>query len=321
MDVTSQQRMGSFASRMIKDFGIIIIFLLLFIILSFSSDVFLTGTNLSNVLKQASALIITAVGMTFVILSAGIELSVGSNIALSGVLSAGFIFFNQMPTGVAVVMAVLVGTLVGLINGVIIAKGNIPPFITTLAMLSIARGLSLLYTGGYPIYDLPKSYTQLGRGCVLGIPIPIFLMIIIVAVAWFVLERTKFGRYVYAIGGNEESARLSGIAVSKVKVLIYMICGFTAGVSGVILSARLASGQPTLGQGMELDAIAAVVLGGTSLFGGRGHLWGTVAGGFFLAVLGNGLNLLGVSSFWQQVLKGVVLLIAVLAYEKGKTSK
>jgi ribose transport system permease protein len=305
-------------SKVIRDFGILIIFFVLCVVMSLLSDTFLTGVNLVNIARQASALIITAVGMSFVVLSAGIDLSVGSIIGLCGTLAAGFIGFSHFSTPVAVILALLIGLGVGLTNGVIIAKVNIPPFITTLAMLSIARGVSLLYTGGGPIYNLPPDFIALGRENILGIPISVVVMFAIIALGWFTLSKTTFGRSVYAVGGNEEATRLSGLSTSRIKILIYGISGLTAGVSGVLLSARLASGQPTLGQGNELDAIAAVVLGGTSLFGGRGQLWGTIVGGLILSVLGNGLNLIGVSSFWQLVVKGVVLLAAVMAYERGK---
>jgi ribose transport system permease protein len=307
-----------FGSTIVRDFGILIIFFVLCVVMSLLSETFLTGVNLVNIARQASALIITAVGMSFVVLSAGIDLSVGSIIGLCGTLAAGFIGFSHFSTPVAVILALLIGLGVGLTNGVIIAKVNIPPFITTLAMLSIARGVSLLYTGGGPIYNLPPDFIYLGREDILGIPISVVVMFVVIALGWFTLSKTTFGRSVYAVGGNEEATRLSGLSTSRIKILIYGISGLTAGVSGVLLSARLASGQPTLGQGNELDAIAAVVLGGTSLFGGRGQLWGTIVGGLILSVLGNGLNLIGVSSFWQLVVKGVVLLAAVMAYERGK---
>ena len=310
--------MRRFGSVVIRDFGILIIFFVLCVVMSLLSDTFLTGTNLVNIARQASALIITAVGMSFVVLSAGIDLSVGSIIGLCGTLAAGFIGFSHLSTPVAIILALLVGLAIGLTNGAIIAKVNIPPFITTLAMLSIARGISLLYTGGGPIYNLPADFIAIGRENLLGIPVSVLVMFAIIALGWFVLSKTTFGRSVYAVGGNEEATRLSGLSTSKIKIVIYGISGLTAAVSGVLLSARLASGQPTLGQGNELDAIAAVVLGGTSLFGGRGQLWGTIVGGLILSVLGNGLNLIGVSSFWQLVVKGVVLLAAVMAYERGK---
>ena len=313
--------MRKLGSTVIRDFGILIIFFVLCVVMSLLSDTFLTAVNLVNIARQASALIITAVGMSFVVLSAGIDLSVGSIIGLCGTLAAGFIGFSHFSTPVAVILALLVGLGVGLTNGVIIAKVNIPPFITTLAMLSIARGISLLYTGGGPIYNLPADFIALGRENLLGIPISVVVMLVIIAFGWFTLSKTTFGRSVYAVGGNEEATRLSGLSTSRIKILIYGISGLAAAVSGVLLSARLASGQPTLGQGNELDAIAAVVLGGTSLFGGRGQLWGTIVGGLILSVLGNGLNLIGVSSFWQLVVKGVVLLVAVMAYERGKVVK
>ncbi len=310
-----------FGATVVRDFGILIILFVLCLVMSLLSETFLTATNLVNIARQASALIITAIGMTFVLLSAGIDLSVGSIIGLCGTLAAGFIGFSHMATATSVILAVLVGVAIGFINGVIVAKVNIPPFITTLATLSIARGVSLLYTGGGPIYNLPSDFVAIGRADVLGIPVSVLVMFVIIVAGWFVLSKTTFGRCVYAVGGNEEATRLSGLSTSKIKIAIYSICGFTAAVSGVLLSARLASGQPTLGQGNEMDAITAVVLGGTSLFGGRGQLWGTIVGGLILSVLGNGLNLIGVSSFWQQVVKGVVLLVAVMAYEKGKVVK
>ena len=240
---------------------------------------------------------------------------------LSGTLAAGFMFNEGLNVPLALFLAILSGVIFGCFNGFIVAKANIPPFIVTLAALSIARGISLLYTGGKPIYNLPRSFIAIGRGTVGGIPISFIITLAVFFAAQFILSRTKFGRYVYAIGGNEDAARLSGVTVDKIKILVYTISGFTAAIGGIILSARLASGQPTLGLGMELDAIAAVVLGGTSLFGGKGHVWGTLFGALFLTVLGNGLNLMGVSSFWQQVMKGAILLIAVMAYERGKRTR
>jgi ribose transport system permease protein len=308
-------------SSIVRDFGILIIFFVLCLIMSLLSGTFLTAVNLLNVARQSSALIITAVGMTFVILSAGIDLSVGSILGLCGTLAAGFIGFSHLGMGLAILLAVLAGIAIGFVNGAIVAKFNIPPFITTLAMLSTARGISLLYTGGGPIYNIPADFVAIGRDSFVGIPISVLVTIVIIVLGWFVLSKTTFGRCVYAVGGNEEATRLSGLSTSKIKIAIYCISGFTAAVSGILLSARLGSGQPTLGQGNELDAIAAVVLGGTSLFGGRGQLWGTVIGGLILSVLGNGLDLIGVSSFWQLVVKGVVLLVAVMAYERGKVVK
>ena len=240
----------------------------------------------------------------------------GSIIGLCGTLAAGFIGFSHLSTPVAIILALLVGLAIGLTNGAIIAKVNISS-ITTLAMLSIARGISL-YTGGGPIYNLPADFIAIGRENLLGIPVGARHVRdhrpgLVRPVEDHIRPERLRGRR--QRGGD---APLRALSTSKIKIVIYGISGLTAAVSGVLLSARLASGQPTLGQGNELDAIAAVVLGGTSLFGGRGQLWGTIVGGLILSVLGNGLNLIGVSSFWQLVVKGVVLLAAVMAYERGK---
>lgn len=305
----------------LNEYGIFVIFVLLFIVMASLSDVFMTKTNLINVGRQVSAEMITALGMTFVLIAGGIDLSVGSIVGLTGTLAAGLLYKNEMSLIMALPLALMAGSLVGLFNGIAVSKAKIPPFIVTLATLSIARGLSLLYTGGYPIYNLPQNFIYLGRGYILGVPVPILITLVIVAFAVILLGRSKFGRHVYAIGGNEEAARLSGIPVDRVKIMVYVLSGLAASITGILLSARLASGQPTLGQGLELDAIAATVLGGTSLFGGKGRLIGTVIGALFLGVLSNGLNLLGVSSFWQLILKGLVLLIAVVIYERGRSRK
>lgn len=299
-------------------FGIVVVFALMVIILSLATKSFLTSGNIINVLRQASAQMVVSIGMTFVLILGGIDLSVGSVACLAGTMAAGFMVNNGFNTFAGILASLIIGIFAGVINGLISSKLKIPPFIATLAMMSTARGASLIYSGGYPISGLPDSALYLGRGYVLGTPVPVIFMIVAVILAWVTLSKTKFGRYVYAIGGNEEAARLSGIKINLVKTYVYAICGLSAAVTGVLLTTRLASSQPTLGTGMELDAIAAVVLGGTSLFGGRGYIFGTIIGGMFLTVLGNGFNLLGVSSFWQMTARGVILVIAVLLYEKTK---
>lgn len=304
--------------RRFPQFGILVVFILMILVMSILSDSFFTYDNFINVLRQSSTEMVVAMGMTFILILGGIDLSVGSVACLAGTIAAGVIQRNGFDTVGSIIVGILVGALAGLINGLIVARFKIPPFIASLAMMSIARGTALIYSGGVPISNMPKAFTNLGRGHVIGIPIPVIVMAIVVVISWVVLGKTKFGRYVYAIGGNEEVARLSGIRVNLVKISVYVICGSAAALTGVLYTARLASSQPTLGQGLELDAIASVVLGGTSLFGGRGYVFGTIVGGLFLAVLGNGLNMLGVTSFWQMVVRGVILLIAVLLYEKAR---
>ena len=224
---------------------------------------------------------------------------------------------NGLPVAAAILIALAVGAAIGFVNGIVIAKIKIPAFIVTLALMSTARGLALVYTGGRAISGVPAEAAQLGRGYVGPIPTPVIFMIVVVVVAWILLSSTKFGRHVVATGGNEECARLSGIKVDITKIIVYTISGLTAGLTGILLTMRLASGQPTLGQGMELDAIAAVVLGGTTLTGGKGFVLGTIIGCLFMQILSNGFNILGVSSFWQQVFTGIILLVAVCLYERG----
>lgn len=299
--------------------GITIIFLLIYILLTIvATESFFTYKNIINVLRQVSMTMIVAMGMTFILITGGIDLSVGSVACLAGTLTAGMIVKNGASTAVAVIIGLLVGVVSGLICGYIIAKVKIPAFIATLAMMSIARGTSLIYTGGRPIAQLPDDFTRIGAGYILGIPTPVIIMIIVVVLTWITLVKTKFGRRVYAIGGNEETARLSGIKTDNIKILVYTICGTSAALTGILYTARLASSQPTLGEGMEMDAIASVVLGGTSLFGGRGYVFGTIIGALLLAFLSNGLNLIGISSFWQQIIRGVIIVIAVSLYERKK---
>jgi len=313
---TNKTLLGRISS--FPQFGILVVFVLMIAVMSILSDSFFSYDNFINVLRQSSTEMVVAMGMTFVLILGGIDLSVGSIACLSGTIAAGVVQRNGFNTFESLVIGVLVGALAGFINGFISSKFKIPPFIASLAMMSMARGAALIYSGGVPIAGLTPGFINLGRGHLVGIPVPVVVMVIVVAICWVVLSTTKFGRYVYAIGGNEEVARLSGIRVNLVKVLVYVICGSAAAITGILYTARLASSQPTLGQGMELDAIASVVLGGTSLFGGRGYVFGTIVGGLFLAVLGNGLNMLGVTSFWQMVVRGAILLIAVFLYEKGQ---
>ena len=296
---------------LLRRFGILIAFLLLVVVLSFLSDSFLTVSNLLNIARQVSINAIIAAGMTFVILTAGIDLSVGSVLAFSGAIIAGLLSTGQ-PLFVGISAGLLLGAVLGLVNGLIVTRGGVQPFIATLGMLTIARGATLVYTDGRPITGLPDAFVWLGAGDVGRVPVPVIVMALVFLAAYVVLTQTVLGRYIYAIGGNEEAARLSGVNVTLYKTLAYVLSGVLSAVSGIILTARLNSAQPTAGGGYELDAIAAVVLGGTTLAGGEGSITGTLLGAFIIGVLNNGLNLLNVSSFYQQVVKGVVILLAVL---------
>lgn len=284
---------------------------LLVLVLSLLSPHFLTTENLLNITRQVAVNAILATGMTFVIISAGIDLSVGSVLALSGcvmaiALNAGVGIFP------GILLAVGVGSLCGLANGFMTGYLRVPPFIATLGMMSVARGLALVVTGGYPIFELPEGFSYLGTGYLWDVlPVSLLFTFLVLVAAHFVLTRMKLGRYVYVIGGNEEAAVLSGVNVRATKMLIYTICGFLAGLASVVFVSRLNSAQPTAGIAYELDAIAATVIGGTSLFGGVGSIGGTVIGALIMGVLRNGLNLLNVSSFWQQVVIGVVIITAV----------
>lgn len=279
--------------------------------LSFASPYFLTTSNLINVLEQTAINTIIAVGLTFVIVSGGIDLSVGSLLALAGVV-LGTSLQGGAPVAAALLLPVLCGAALGLVNGGLVSVGRLPPFIATLGMMSVARGLALLYVEGRPVSGFDESFRWLATGRVLHVPVPVVVAAAICLVAHVVLARTVFGRYVYAIGGNEEASRLSGVPVTACKVAVYGISGAASGAAAIVLTARLNSAQATAGMNYELDAIAAAVIGGTSLLGGQGSIAGTVVGALIMGVLRNGLNLLGVSAFVQQVIMGVVIVGAVL---------
>ncbi|HKV44685.1 MAG TPA: ribose ABC transporter permease [bacterium] len=299
----------------LQRFGLSIAFVALVVALALLSPAFLTPENLLNVARQVSVNAIIAAGMTFVILTAGIDLSVGSLVALAGVVMA-----SALKAGAPLVLGAAAGLAVGAgfgaANGVAAAYGRVAPFIVTLAMLTIARGATLVYTGGLPISDLGARFDWLGQGDLAGIPVPVIIMILVFAASYIVLSQMVVGRYIYAIGGNAEAARLSGVNVKRYTVLVYALSGLLSAVAAVVLTARLDSAQPTAGVGYELDAIAAVVLGGTTLMGGEGTIGGTLLGAFLIGVLNNGLNLLNVSSFYQQVVKGLVILLAVLVDQR-----
>lgn len=263
-----------------------------------------------SLLFQAAPIVLIALGQNLAIATRGIDLSVGSVMALSGTLAAGL-----MVAGVNAVAALAIGIAVGLgfgfLNGVFVAFAGMPPIIVTLATMGIARGLALIYTGGYPIDGLPDWVAFFGSGKVLGIQAPVLIMLVVYAIAWLLLDRMPFGRYVYAIGGNEQATRLTGVRVARVKLIVYTLAGVTSALAAIVLTGRLMSGQPNAGVGFELDAIAAVVMGGTSISGGRGAILGTLVGALLLGVLNNGLNMIGVNPYVQNVIKGGIILLAI----------
>ncbi|MEQ3494869.1 ribose ABC transporter permease [Vibrio sp. SSH13-20] len=299
----------------------LIALLFLIVVVSFLNPNFFTVDNILNILRQTSVNAIIAVGMTLVILTAGIDLSVGSVLALCGAFAASMIAL-EVPVLIAVPTALFAGAALGAISGIIIAKGKVQAFIATLVTMTLLRGVTMVYTDGRPIStgftNTADAFAWFGTGYALGIPVPVWLMVIVFAAAWYLLNHTRFGRYVYALGGNESATRLSGINVDRVKIGVYAICGMLAALAGIIVTSRLSSAQPTAGMGYELDAIAAVVLGGTSLMGGKGRIMGTLIGALIIGFLNNALNLLDVSSYYQMIAKAVVILLAVLVDNKNK---
>ncbi|MCG7630019.1 ribose ABC transporter permease [Epibacterium sp. MM17-32] len=281
------------------------------ILMGFASENFFSVSNIMNVLRQVSIVGILAVGMTFVILTGGIDLSVGAVMALSGTLAAGLMVNMAMPGWVGLLAGLGVGVGLGLFNGAMVAWGRMPAIIVTLATMGIARGLGLLYSGGYPISGIPSWISWFGIGRIGIVPVPVIAMVVIYALAWVLLQRTAFGRHVYAIGGNELAAKLSGVKTQFIKLSVYGISGLTSAFAALILTGRLMSGQPNAGVGFELDAIAAVVLGGTAIAGGRGLILGTLIGAVLLGILNNGLNLMGINPYLQDVIKGLIILLAI----------
>ena len=292
---------------------------LLVVVVSILSPSFLTTKNIFNVLRQTSVNAIIAAGMTFVILTGGIDLSVGSILAISGAVCASMLVSGTNMI-IAIIVALAIGAVVGFLNGFIISKGKLQPFIATLATMTVFRGLTLVFTDGKPITlgsgDLAVAFGKIGGGSIFGIPTP--AIIVVFLVCGYVLNNTTMGRHTYALGSNEDAAKLSGLNTDKIKIAVYTISGILAAVAGIIITSRLYSAQPTAGNSYELDAIAAVVLGGTSLTGGKGKISKTIVGALIMGVLSNALNLLDVSSYYQMMVKGVVILIAVLLDRKNK---
>jgi inositol transport system permease protein len=324
---TADTRTGFDWGSFVKKYAIIGILLLFIVLLSvLTGGTFLQPQNLINVIRQVSAIAIIATGMTFVIIINGIDLSVGSIVAVSAVVStslaqtpqASVIMYPglQVPVIVSVLAGLTVGALLGMINGALIAGFKIAPFIATLGMMTAARGIALIYSGGRPISRLNEGFNFIGQGDLLWIPVPIWILAIVAIAAHVVLNFTRFGRHTYALGGNEQAARVSGINLSWLKVGIFTLSGFLAGLAGIILASRIGSGNPQLGTGIELDAITAAVIGGTSFNGGVGTIWGTIVGALIIGIINNGLDLLNVSPFMQQVVKGAIIVIAIIIDER-----
>ncbi|MBM7646643.1 ribose transport system permease protein [Scopulibacillus daqui] len=303
----------------LQKLGPVIGLIIIVIILSILSPSFLAMDNIFNVLRQVSINALIAFGMTLVILTGGIDLSVGSILALGSAVTAKMLADGMDPI-LSVLLGLIAGGVMGAVNGLIVTKGKVAPFIATLATMTIFRGLTLVYTDGKPLTGLSNSFSfqLIGKGYFWYIPFPVIWMFIAFVILLFILKKTTIGRGIYAVGGNEEASILSGVKVNRIKVFVYTVTGILSAFAGIILTSRLNSADPNAGMSYELDAIAAVVIGGTSLSGGRGWIFGTFIGSLIIGVLNNGLNLLDVSPFFQQVVKGVVILIAVLLDRRDK---
>ncbi len=310
---TGRSRSGLAIGQALSRYGIVIAFFALCAALGVLNPYFLTPLNIINVLRQASINGILAIGQTFVILTGGIDLSVGSLLAVCGILGASLVTgANPGNPLVAVAVGIGAGLGLGIVNGALVARLRVPPFVATLGMLSVARGLTFIANDGMPVPRLAPGFLKLGQGFIVGVPVPVVLFGATALLAWAVLRFTTYGRYVYATGGNERSARTSGVGTRKIIFSVYAISGALAGLSGMVLAARTTSALPQAGLSYELDAIAAVVIGGTSLTGGVGSVVGTLFGALIIAVINNGLDLMGVSSYYQQVIKGAIIVLAVL---------
>lgn len=308
--------------KVYDQYGMLLILVILVILISVIKPNFLSVINLTNIVRQISFISLIALGSTVIIIIRGIDLSPGSILAVASVVAASMAHPNQYPIIVPVLAGLAAGTLCGFVNGFITARSGIPPFIVTLGMYTAARGAAMLYTDGKPIGDFSAQYIWLGAGKVLGIPVPIILLLIMAVLTYLVLNNTKFGRHIYALGGNEQAAIISGVSVNKIKIIVYTYGGFLAALAGISLSARIQSGQPGLGVGYELDAIAAAVIGGTSLSsGGIGTVQGTIIGALIIGVINNGMDLMNINSYWQSVVKGAIIIVAVILDKQKNKSK
>lgn len=299
-------------------YGIYIAFAAMCILFAIMNPLFLAPGNIINIIRQVSFNAILAMGMLMVIITGGIDLSVGSVVALSAVITASLVQTSSpvMPVLLAVLIGLGIGALCGVFNGLLITKGKLAPFIVTMVMMTMARGAAQLFTKGRPVTGLLETFDFLGAGFILGIPVPIYILVVVVLITHFILTCTRTGRYIYAVGGNEQAAIASGLKAHQMKLFVYIFSGIMAALVGIILTARLNSASPVLGNGYELDAIAAVVIGGASMNGGKGKVIGTVIGALIIGTISNGLDILNVSSYWQQIIKGIIILVAVLLDKK-----
>lgn len=306
--------------KVLRQFGLAFVAIIIIVAMSIVSDVFLTKQNIINVLRQISLNGILSVGITCVILTGGIDLSVGSVIALAGCIVGSLLKNGSVNWVVACLVALIPALLVGFCNGFLVAYIGFQPFIATLATQVIGRGAAMVYSNGKPFTIMDEGFLQIGKGYIGAIPIPIILLVLVCIIGLVMLNMTTFGRYIFAIGGNKDAAKLCGVRTERVQMFVYVICSACAWLVGLILAARISSGQPIAGEGYEMDAIAATAIGGTSMSGGIGGLWGTILGFIIIGLLSNSMNLLNINSFWQQIVKGILIVFAVLLdmLTKGK---
>lgn len=298
--------------ELLLKYKVFLIFIVMFIFMSVASDFFLSKTNLLNMMRQLSINGILAIGMTFVLITGGIDLSVGAVLEFSAIVGCSFIVEGSpYPIVVGIAIAIAIGLVFGLVNGLVVAKGNVPAFIVTLGTSLIAAGAALLFNNGAPISGLKEAYNKIGAGKVFGIPMPIIVFVVVLLIAGFILKRTRFGRHTYAVGGNKLAAKACGVNVDRATVMVYVISGLCAAIAGIVLSARVRTSTPIAGTGYELDAIAAAALGGTSLAGGIGTMWGTFVGVLIIGLLNNGMDLLNIQSYYQNILQGIIIILAV----------
>ena len=305
----------------LNKYGIVLILLAMLVAFSLLSEGFFTTRNIFNIIRQISFMGLIAIGVTMVILTGGIDLGSGSVLALAAVLATSLAQLPEsatlkyaglsVPIGVPVLVALLIGALTGWVNGALIARFRIPPFIATLGMMTVARGFALIYSNK-PLSQLTPEYNFIGQGAIAGVPFPVIVLLVVAVLTRIMLNNTRFGRYIYALGGNEQAARISGVNIDRVKIGVYTLAGLLSGLAGLVVSSRVGSGQPGQGVGIELDAIAAAVIGGTSLSGGIGTIWGTIVGALIIGVLDNGLILLNVDQYWITIVKGTIIVVAVI---------
>lgn len=296
-----------------SNIGILAVLILICFIVAIATDKFLTTNNIISVLRQISINCYIALGMTLIIILGHIDLSVGAIVAMSGTLTVGFIVNQGIPMAAAILFGLLIGMAAGVVSGVIVANFRVPAFIITMAVMNVCKGVGYVYSGGQSTRIKDDFFVAIGTGYLFNvIPLPVVYMLILIAIFSFLLSKTKFGTYVYAIGGNREAAKLSGVPIKKVEIIVFTLSAVLSAFAGLVLSSRMYSGQPSVGEGYEMDAIAACVLGGTSMSGGKGRISGTVIGCMVIGVISNGLNLIGVSSYWQLIVKGLIIACAVL---------